>query len=593
MKTEDIDKKIGMPDVDKEWARFEQEVISKGTRKSPALAWALGIGIAASIILVAGFFFFNQDVKESKQILAEMKEKTVSHEAVSMPSDSLAKLIATTSQKSKRVNTATEIDRKEDNIYDCDEENAVFPGGDDALMTFIKANIRYPHLALEYGARGMVWMSCIIDSVGEVSDIKISRYHRMSYDTLYLSRKPENMQVKIKEQIALQLGEESARILNLMPRWSPGRINGKSVNMRWMIPVKFNATEAERQMFLAKNENAKADSFEDLAKPAPKSLQDQIAGLDIVPNSSYLGLSSGTTMRLIGTTTHKDKKQPLIVMNDRIIEVPDSVNFDNLDTEEQFANLLGIKSKDIKSIAVLKDDASTAKWGEKGAAGVITITTKRSLALKDEDKPLQGEIAGREAIDPNYNDSILVMLDGIRLPDSLCTRHFIRHGGIHSYLKKKGLKVDKIIHLSDESISMNENEKAKQRYLQYIEMYGRLAELGVAEITTCNDSLNEVFILQHPELMKTHRRVEGYVFDDETNKAIEYAMINYIHKGKYKGFVASDSLGHFVLWVPQFADTLKATHVGYQDAIFQPADTTIVIRLKDKIIKDLKRDIKF
>ena len=206
---------------------------------------------------------------------------------------------------------------------------------------------------------------------------------------------------------------------------------------------------------------------------------------------------------------------------------------------------------------------------------------------------MQGEIAGKEAIDANYNDSILVMLDGIRLPDSLCTRHFIFHGGIHAYLEKKGLKVDKIVHLSDESISMNENEKAKQRYLQYIEKYGRLAELGVAEITTRNDSLNEVFILQHPELMKTHRRVEGYVFDDETNKAIEYATINNIHKGKYKGFVASDSLGHFVLWVPQFADTLKATHVGYQDAIFQPADTTIVIRLKDKIIKDLKRDIKF
>ena len=228
------------------------------------------------------------------------------------------------------------------------------------------------------------------------------------------------------------------------------------------------------------------------------------------------------------------------------------------------------------------------------------------ISRNEAEPELKGEIAGQEAIDPNYNDSILVMLDGIRLPDSLCTRRFILHGGIHSYLEKKGLKVDKIVHLSDEIISMNENEKAKQRYmhyienekakqryLQYIEKYGRLAELGVAEITTCNDSLNEVFILQHPELMKTHRRVEGYVFDDETNKAIEYAMINYIHKGKYKGFVASDSLGHFVLWVPQFADTLKAKHVGYQEAIFQPADTTIVIRLKDKIIKDLKRDIKF
>ena len=352
MKTEDIDKRINMPDVDAEWARFEKEVIGRKTNSVKKI-WQAGLSIAASIILAASFFFFNQDVKESKQILSEMERKTVSHEAVSLPSDTLAKLIATTSQTNKRVNPATDIDRKEDNIFDCVEENAVFPGGDDALMAFIKANMMYPDLALEYGARGMFSMSCIIDSVGEVSDIKIGRYHRMSYDTLYLSQKPEDMQVKIKEQITLQLGEESARILSLMPKWQPGRINGKPVNSRWMIPVKFNATEAERQTFLAKKEDAET-----------------------------YPLGSGTTMRLGGTTTHKDKKQPLVVVNDRIVEIPDSVDFEKLDTEEQFANLLGIKLKDLKSIVVLKDDEATAKWGEKGKAGVIKITTKKAHIAK-------------------------------------------------------------------------------------------------------------------------------------------------------------------------------------------------------------------
>ena len=55
MKTEDIDKRIGMPDVDEEWARFEQEVISKGTKRRPVLAWAMGIGIAASVALLLIF----------------------------------------------------------------------------------------------------------------------------------------------------------------------------------------------------------------------------------------------------------------------------------------------------------------------------------------------------------------------------------------------------------------------------------------------------------------------------------------------------------------------------------------------------------
>ena len=57
MKTEDIDKKIGMPDVNDEWAKFESEVINKeepAPKKSrrPLYIWLGGIGIAASLILL-------------------------------------------------------------------------------------------------------------------------------------------------------------------------------------------------------------------------------------------------------------------------------------------------------------------------------------------------------------------------------------------------------------------------------------------------------------------------------------------------------------------------------------------------------------
>ena len=53
MKTEDIDKKIGMPDVNEEWARFEREVINKeNARPKRVAAWAAGIGIAATIALM-------------------------------------------------------------------------------------------------------------------------------------------------------------------------------------------------------------------------------------------------------------------------------------------------------------------------------------------------------------------------------------------------------------------------------------------------------------------------------------------------------------------------------------------------------------
>ena len=65
MKTEDIDKRIGMPDVDAEWARFEQEVIGKETKasKRSLYSWIGSFAIAASVVIVAGLFFLNHDSK--------------------------------------------------------------------------------------------------------------------------------------------------------------------------------------------------------------------------------------------------------------------------------------------------------------------------------------------------------------------------------------------------------------------------------------------------------------------------------------------------------------------------------------------------
>ncbi len=121
------------------------------------------------------------------------------------------------------------------------------------------------------------------------------------------------------------------------------------------------------------------DDLEGLAfESVDQALQGQIAGLDIVANSGNLG--SGTTMRLRGTTTINGNAQPLIVVDDHIFELPEgaqNVNFEDMDNEEQFSTLLNVNTEDIESINVLKDAASTAKWGVKGSNGVIEIKLRR------------------------------------------------------------------------------------------------------------------------------------------------------------------------------------------------------------------------
>jgi len=127
-------------------------------------------------------------------------------------------------------------------------------------------------------------------------------------------------------------------------------------------------------------QNFKMDELEGLAfESVDQALQGQIAGLDIVPNSGNLG--SGTTMRLRGTSTINGNAQPLIVLNDHIFQIPedekDRYDFANMDNEEQFSTLLQVNPEDIESITVLKDAASTAKWGANGTNGVIEIKTRR------------------------------------------------------------------------------------------------------------------------------------------------------------------------------------------------------------------------
>ncbi len=108
------------------------------------------------------------------------------------------------------------------------------------------------------------------------------------------------------------------------------------------------------------------------------ALQGRLAGLDIVSASGDLG--SGSSMRIRGAGSINSNTQPLIVLNDIPYEshIDDNFDFANA-TQEQFANLLSINPEDIEEITVLKDGASAAIYGARGANGVIMIKTKRGV----------------------------------------------------------------------------------------------------------------------------------------------------------------------------------------------------------------------
>lgn len=106
-----------------------------------------------------------------------------------------------------------------------------------------------------------------------------------------------------------------------------------------------------------------------------EALQGRIAGLDILFNSGDPG--AGSAMRIRGISTINNNAQPLIVINDVPFERTIDANFDFASaTQDQFAELLMLNVNDIEEIVVLKDAASCAIYGSRGANGVIMIQTK-------------------------------------------------------------------------------------------------------------------------------------------------------------------------------------------------------------------------
>ena len=101
-------------------------------------------------------------------------------------------------------------------VYDVTETLPQFPGGQEMMMKYLAANIKYPASAVKAKKQGRVIVTFVIQQDGSVSKARIAK-----------SVDPE-------------LDAEALRIVKAMPNWTPGTQDGKPVNVRYTIPVVFS-----------------------------------------------------------------------------------------------------------------------------------------------------------------------------------------------------------------------------------------------------------------------------------------------------------------------------------------------------------------
>ena len=101
-------------------------------------------------------------------------------------------------------------------IYEYVEQMPIFPGGQEALFRFITKNLKYPLIAERNGIQGRVLVSFVITKEGIVTNVNIAK-----------SADPS-------------LNKEALRVIRMLPDWTPGRKDGKVVNVKFTVPVSFN-----------------------------------------------------------------------------------------------------------------------------------------------------------------------------------------------------------------------------------------------------------------------------------------------------------------------------------------------------------------
>ena len=104
---------------------------------------------------------------------------------------------------------------QDDVVVDKPDVLPEFPGGMDALMTYVGSNVKYPSEAFTKKVEGKVIVEFIVKKDGSVSNAKvISNTNEM-------------------------LNKEALRVVNAMPKWTPGKNKGKVVDVRFVLPVAF------------------------------------------------------------------------------------------------------------------------------------------------------------------------------------------------------------------------------------------------------------------------------------------------------------------------------------------------------------------
>ena len=114
----------------------------------------------------------------------------------------------------------TNMKPDKDGIYEMTDTRPAYPGGQEALENYVNNNIEYQQPAIDDNTEGTVNVQFVVDENGNVTNAK-----------------------EIGKELGNGLDQEAVRVISNMPKWTPGKVKGKNVKTKVVLPVTYKIEE--------------------------------------------------------------------------------------------------------------------------------------------------------------------------------------------------------------------------------------------------------------------------------------------------------------------------------------------------------------
>ena len=109
----------------------------------------------------------------------------------------------------------TVVSQTNQKVFDTVEQMPEYPGGMQAMIAFLQTNMKYPEDAAKQKVEGRVMVQFIVETDGSISDVHVAK------------------------QVFPSLDAEAIRVVQAMPKWTPGKEKGKVVRVKYNLPIVF------------------------------------------------------------------------------------------------------------------------------------------------------------------------------------------------------------------------------------------------------------------------------------------------------------------------------------------------------------------